>query len=79
MRLLTHNTLRNNSHEAQGKGYPLQIKPIEIRVDDSSEVGSDPEREEAFVKGILGMLDWKVLLKVRDQSFREITCNKMSF
>ncbi len=63
MRLLTHNSLRNNSNDANGKGYPLKITAIEVRVDDSSEVGTDPEREIAFVKGILGMLDWKILVQ----------------
>jgi multifunctional methyltransferase subunit TRM112 len=63
MRLLTHNSLRNNSKDANGKGYPLKITAIEVRVDDSSEVGTDPEREIAFVKGILGMLDWKILVQ----------------
>jgi len=64
MRLLTHNTLRNNSNDAKGKGYPLHITALEIRVDDSSEVGSDPNREETFIKGILGVLDWAVLIQV---------------
>mmetsp|Transcript_18710 Transcript_18710/g.22935 ORF Transcript_18710/g.22935 Transcript_18710/m.22935 type:complete len:136 (-) Transcript_18710:220-627(-) len=63
MRLLTHNTLRNNSAEANGKGYPLKISAVEVRVDDASEVGTDSEREIAFVKGILDMLDWKILVK----------------
>lgn len=63
MRLLTHNTLRNNSEEADGKGYPLKITAVEVRVDDSSEVGTDPAREIAFVKGILCMIDWKILVQ----------------
>mmetsp|Transcript_15473 Transcript_15473/g.14893 ORF Transcript_15473/g.14893 Transcript_15473/m.14893 type:complete len:136 (-) Transcript_15473:322-729(-) len=67
MRLLTHNTLRNNSNDAKGKGYPLHITALEIRVDDSSEVGSDPNREETFIKGILGVLDWAVLIQAASQ------------
>lgn len=67
MRLLTHNTLRNNSAATKGKGYPLNIKPVEIRVDDAKEIGSDPEREIAFVKGILSMLDWGILVKGASQ------------
>lgn len=63
MRLLTHNSLRNNTQEADGKGYPLKITAVEVRVDDASEVGTDPAREIAFVKGILGMLDWNILVK----------------
>ena len=67
MRLLTHNTLRNNSAAAHGKGYPLKITAVEVRVDDSSEVGTDPEKEIAFVKGILGMLDWDILVKAANE------------
>ena len=63
MRLLTHNTLRNNSVDAKGKGFPLKITAVEMRVDDANEVGTDPEREIAFVKGVLGMLDWNALRK----------------
>jgi multifunctional methyltransferase subunit TRM112 len=58
-----HNTMRNNSADADGKGYPLKITAVEVRVDNSSEVGTDPAREIAFVKGILGMLDWKILVQ----------------
>lgn len=63
MRLLTHNCLRNNSNEADGKGYPLKITAVEVRVDDASEVGTDSAREVAFVKGVLGMIDWKILVQ----------------
>lgn len=62
MRLLTHNTLRNNSEDAAGKGFPLKITAVEIRVDSPNEVGGDEEREIAFVKNILGMLDWSILV-----------------
>jgi multifunctional methyltransferase subunit TRM112 len=61
MRLLTHNTLRNNSADAKGNGFPLKITAIEMRVDDASEVGTDPEREISFVKGVLGIIDWNIL------------------
>jgi multifunctional methyltransferase subunit TRM112 len=67
MRLLTHNTMRNNSAAAKGKGYPLKITPVEIRVDDANEIASDPGREIAFVKGILGMLDWGILVQGASQ------------
>lgn len=70
MRLLTHNTLRNNTAEADGKGCPLRITATEIRVDDSSTSSTTPEdaaaqqqREVAFVKGILGVLDWPTLVQ----------------
>ena len=66
MRLLTHNTLRNNTAEAKGKGHPLKITATEIRVDDSNTPNTTPEdaqREVAFVKGILGVLDWPTLVQ----------------
>ncbi len=63
MRLLTHNSLRNNSAEANEEGFPLKITAVEVRVDDSNEVGTDQDREIAFVKGILGMLEWNALVQ----------------
>ena len=59
MRLLTHNSLRNNSKEAKGKGYPLAITVNKVRVDETPE--SVGEREVRFVKGLLGTLDWNAL------------------
>ena len=67
MRLLTHNTLRNNTKDAKGEGFPLKITATEVRVDDASDVGEDAEREIAFVRGVLGMLDWPALVQVRDK------------
>ena len=64
MRLLTHNTLRNNTAEASGGGFPLKITATEVRVDDSSDVGEDSEREIMFVKSVLEILDWPALVKV---------------
>ena len=72
MRLLTHNTLRNNSAEADGKGFPLKITAIEVRVDNSDDVcgvgggatsAAAEQREISFVTGILGILDWPALVK----------------
>mmetsp|Transcript_10178 Transcript_10178/g.18531 ORF Transcript_10178/g.18531 Transcript_10178/m.18531 type:complete len:135 (-) Transcript_10178:129-533(-) len=62
MRLLTHNTLRNNSAAANGKGFPLRIKAAEIRVDENKD-DDDDEMQIAFVKGVLGMLDWSILVQ----------------
>jgi len=62
MRLLTHNALRNNAADAKGKGYPLKIIADEIRVDDHEEKIHNPEQEIAFMKGILGMIDWSTLV-----------------
>lgn len=63
MRLLTHNTLRNNAAAAKGKGFPLAITVSEVRVDDSSE--SVEDRDLVFVKNILPTLDWPALVSVR--------------
>ena len=61
MRLLTHNTLRNNMAEAKGKGFPLKITATEIRVEESTEPPSD--RHIAFVKNVLSRLDWPALVQ----------------
>lgn len=62
MRLLTHNTMKNNSADAKGKGFPLWITAAEVRVDDSSEPITDGQI--AFVKGVLPTLEWSALVKV---------------
>mmetsp|Transcript_5935 Transcript_5935/g.8391 ORF Transcript_5935/g.8391 Transcript_5935/m.8391 type:complete len:137 (-) Transcript_5935:199-609(-) len=64
MRLLTHNTMTNNTAEAAGKGFPLKITATEVRVDESiSDDNNTEENQIAFVKGILGMLDWSTLVQ----------------
>lgn len=70
MRLLTHNTLRNNSAAAKGKGFPLKITATEIRVDEPNQDNDDREREIAFAKKMLVMLDWSALVQVRFSSKR---------
>jgi hypothetical protein len=62
MRLLTHNTLRNNSAAAKGKGFPLGIMAAEVRVDDGVEIH---ERNILFIKRMLTILDWPALVQVR--------------
>ena len=62
MRLLTHNTLRNNTAEAKGKGFPLRITAGEVRVEENDEEVS--ERQVAFVKSMLDRLDWPALVQV---------------
>lgn len=65
MRLLTHNTLRNNSEAAKGKGFPLKITSAEIRVDEPVPVedGSDLR----FVESILSVIEWQALVKAATQ------------
>ena len=59
--------MRNNTEAAKGKGWPLRITAVEVRVDDATEIGSDPVREIAFVKGVVGMLDWPTLVQGASQ------------
>jgi hypothetical protein len=65
MRLLTHNTLRNNSAAAKGLGYPLRIAATEIRVDDGNHRTLDDSQAKAFVQSVLAILDWSALVTVR--------------
>ena len=60
---MTHNTLKNNSAEAKGKGFPLKITATEIRVDETQEEVT--EQQMAFVKNILSRLEWTALVQVR--------------
>ena len=62
MRLLTHNTLRNNSEAAKGAGFPLKITVAEIRVDEPNPE-EDGDRQITFVKSILSILDWPTLVQ----------------
>jgi len=63
MRLLTHNTLRNNSAAAKGGGFPLRIEASKVVVQESS---GDNVDEVEFTRGILGMLDWKALVEASE-------------
>ena len=64
MRLLTHNTLRNNAADAKGKGFPLRITAAEVKVDE--DVAPLDERRAAFLKGIIPTLDWPALVQVSE-------------
>ena len=64
MRLLTHNTLRNNTKEAKGKEFPLKITAVEIRVEENdTEI---TEQQINFVKNMLTRIDWPALVQVRN-------------
>lgn len=69
MRLLTHNTLKNNSAAAKGKGFPLRITSAEVRVDDNNQ-SMYPDQQLSFVKSVLPTLDWPALVKVRSRDSR---------
>eukprot|EP00543_Licmophora_paradoxa_P001921 CAMPEP_0202454910 /NCGR_PEP_ID=MMETSP1360-20130828/12549_1 /ASSEMBLY_ACC=CAM_ASM_000848 /TAXON_ID=515479 /ORGANISM="Licmophora paradoxa, Strain CCMP2313" /LENGTH=132 /DNA_ID=CAMNT_0049074345 /DNA_START=658 /DNA_END=1056 /DNA_ORIENTATION=- len=60
--------MKNNSAAAKGKGYPLKIIATEVRVDDpqsndDNNNNDDDERQIAFTKSILSVLDWSVLVE----------------
>jgi hypothetical protein len=66
--------MRNNTKEADGKGFPLRITAVEVKVVDNPEAGAAGEREIQFVKHMLPTLDWPALVQVRDgdQYFVEV-------
>lgn len=57
MRLLSHNTLKNNMKEAKS-GFPLKITATEIRVDNATPSSEDLD----FVQNLLPILDWPALV-----------------
>uniref|UniRef100_A0A7S2NVK9 Multifunctional methyltransferase subunit TRM112-like protein n=1 Tax=Leptocylindrus danicus TaxID=163516 RepID=A0A7S2NVK9_9STRA len=61
MRLLTHNTLRNNTKAAKA-GFPLTITATEIRVDTNED-----DIDTDFIQNILPILDWPALLQAATQ------------
>lgn len=63
MRLLTHNTMRNNSHEAKGNGFPLKISAAEVKVIDNPNAAAMEDRDIDFVKRILPTLEWPALVQ----------------
>lgn len=64
MRLLTHNTTRNNTNDAKGKGFPLKITAVEVKVIDHPEAGAVGDRELEFVQRMLPTLEWPALVQV---------------
>lgn len=67
MRLLTHNTLRNNSKEAKGKGFPLAITAVDVKVIDNPDAGATEDRDIEFVKRMLPVLEWPALVKAASE------------
>ncbi len=57
--------MRNNSNEAKGKGFPLKITAVEVKVIDHPDARSVDERDLDFVKRILPTLEWSALVQVR--------------
>mmetsp|Transcript_9019 Transcript_9019/g.22796 ORF Transcript_9019/g.22796 Transcript_9019/m.22796 type:complete len:137 (+) Transcript_9019:137-547(+) len=68
MRLLTHNTMRNNTAEAKGKGFPLEISSaVDVQVIDNPKAGAVTDRDIDFVKRLLPTLDWTALVQASSQ------------
>ena len=68
MRLLTHNTMRNNSKEAKGNGFPLSIQAVEVQViDEPSNTSMTQEQQEKFVQKILPILEWPALVQAASE------------
>ena len=68
MRLLTHNTLRNNSSDAKGKGFPLEISSaVDVQVIDNPKAGAVTDRDIDFVKRLIPTLDWQALVQASSQ------------
>ena len=63
MRLLTHNTMINNTKDADGKGFPLKITAVEVRVVDNPDATNVGQKEIDFVKHMLPVLDWPALVQ----------------
>ena len=57
--------MRNNTKEADGKGFPLKIIAVEVKVVDNPDAGAVGEREIDFVRRMLPSLDWLALVQVR--------------
>ncbi|GAX25090.1 multifunctional methyltransferase subunit TRM112 [Fistulifera solaris] len=64
MRLLTHNSLKNNSAAAKGKGFPLKVTVAQIRVDEQDGIDDDDDDDTKirFIQGILPNIDWPALV-----------------
>ena len=67
MRLLTHNTMRNNTAEAKGKGFPLRITAAEVKVIDNPDAGASGVRDINFVKKMLPILEWPALVQAASE------------
>ncbi|OEU17401.1 Trm112p-domain-containing protein [Fragilariopsis cylindrus CCMP1102] len=67
MRLLTHNTMRNNSKEAKGMGFPFKITAAEVKVIDNPDAGATEERDIDFVKRMLPILEWTALVRAASE------------
>jgi len=66
VRLLTLALMRNNSAEAKGKGFPLNVTAKEVNVEENA--GPIEDREIAFVKGVLPTLDWVAATQIAQVS-----------
>lgn len=59
--------MRNNTKDADGKGFPLRITAVEVKVVNNPEATTVGEREIDFVKRMLPVLDWPALVQGASQ------------
>lgn len=68
MRLLTHNTMRNNTATAT-EASTLHITAVEVRVDEqttpntTTDTNAQKQREIEFAKHVLPILNWSTLIQ----------------
>lgn len=55
--------MRNNTKEANGKGFPLKITAVEVKVVDNPDAGAVSDHGISFVKHVLPSLDWPALVQ----------------
>jgi hypothetical protein len=58
--------MRNNTNDAKGKGYPLKITAVEVKVIDNPDAGAT-DRDIEFVKRILPTIEWTALVQVKSE------------
>jgi len=59
--------MRNNTAEAKGKGFPLRITAVEVKVIDNPDAGASGSRDINFVKKMLPILEWPALVQAASE------------
>jgi len=60
--------MRNNTAEAKGKGFPLEISSaVDVQVIDNPKAGAVTGRDIDFVKRFIPTLDWPALVQASSQ------------
>ena len=56
--------MRNNSKDADGKGFPLKITAVKVEVVDNPDAGAVGQQQVEFVQHLLPNLEWGALVQV---------------